>query len=44
MSNPQLVQRMISIDSTVPIYKLKTKELNINDQRNLSHTVDDMSN
>ncbi|WP_456013464.1 replicative DNA helicase [Mycoplasma sp. 527] len=42
MSNPQLVQRMISIDSTVPIYKLKTKELSIDDQRNLSHTVENM--
>lgn len=43
MSNPQLVQRMIAIDSKVPIYKLKTKLLDTNDQRNLSHTVDDMS-
>ncbi|BAP39542.1 replicative DNA helicase [Metamycoplasma canadense] len=43
MSNPQLVQRMIAIDSTVPISKLKTKELEINDQRNLIHTVEDMS-
>ncbi|ENY68507.1 Replicative DNA helicase [Metamycoplasma auris 15026] len=44
MSNPQLVQRMMAIDSTVSIAKLKTKELDIQDQRNLMHTVEEMSN
>ncbi|ENY53694.1 Replicative DNA helicase [Metamycoplasma alkalescens 14918] len=43
MSNPQLVQRMISIDSSIPISKLKIKNLEIEDQRNLIHTVEDMS-
>ncbi|PZV99803.1 replicative DNA helicase [Metamycoplasma auris] len=44
MSNPQLVQRMMAIDSTVSIAKLKIKELDIQDQRNLMHTVEEMSN
>ncbi|PYF42603.1 replicative DNA helicase [Metamycoplasma alkalescens] len=43
MSNPQLVQRMMAIDSSVSIARLKIKDLDIEDQRNLIHTVEDMS-
>ncbi|SYV90196.1 Replicative DNA helicase, partial [Metamycoplasma alkalescens] len=43
MSNSQLVQRMLAIDSSVPISKLKIKNLDISDQKSLIHTVEDMS-
>ncbi|ENY53715.1 Replicative DNA helicase [Metamycoplasma alkalescens 14918] len=43
MSNPQLVQRMMAIDSSISIARLKIKDLDIEDQRNLIHTVEDMS-
>ncbi|AZZ65225.1 replicative DNA helicase [Metamycoplasma phocicerebrale] len=44
MSNAQLVQRMMSIESLVPIKKLKNKNITVNDQNTLIQTVEQMKN